>query len=311
MGTETVEAPADNSAPAAAAVVEAPAPAPFALPGPAEAEPPATPEAAVTPEQSDLFLLSGDEAAEAAGDPGKVLTPEEREAFEAGLRRDDYTRKTQALADERRTFLSEKESWLRRLEAEVLARRGEQDGSPDPFAKIRELRELGNHEDADKLLWEMARSDARKEMDPLIRQTESQNRQSAFVNIAVSTATADPVVKMYAKDVSARFDGDEVIDPRTGVTMKDLRQAIMTDVPTMKKFVPLVMRAIALESHANRLEKELKNKIKVGIQTGLAAEKARARAVPSNLIPTSGAPRMSGISKMTLDEALSAAIGSN
>ncbi len=287
-----------------------PTPVPTPAPEPAKETPatpapePAKPEPAATAEseESKLFLLTPKPGTPAP--KSEELTEEEKS--KGYLRQADYTRKTQALAEERRAFAEREERLLKLLESRVQPEKPA--GETTVFEKVRQLREDGNHEEADKLVFELARQETRKELDPVIRNAKTQELQSTFVNTAIQTAASDPVVQRYAKTVAARFDGNEVLDARTGVTMTDLRAAVTTDRDTMLRFVPLVMRSLALEEHAKALESEMAKTVERRVKEGLEAEKARGRRLPGQLVPSSSVARgQTPSGKMSLDDALAAA----
>jgi hypothetical protein len=290
-----VEAPEPETPKAAVPAPETPKPAPA---------PETKPETDET--QSNLFLLTPK-----PGTPAPVKEEIAKEEQDKGyLRQADYTRKTQALADERRAYAEREERLLKLLEARVNPPQREQQGEVTVFERVRQLREDGNHEEADKLVYELARQETRKEIDPIVRNARVQELQSTFVNTAVQTANSDPVVQRYAKTVAARFDGNEVLDARTGLTMADLRASITADRDSMVRFVPVVMRALAMEEHAKALESEMAKTVERRVKEGLAAEQARARRLPGQLVPSSSVARgmAPGGAKMSLDEALSASV---
>ncbi len=231
------------------------------------------------------------------------------DALEKGyLRQADYTRKTQELAASRREWAEKEERLLKMIEARLTPEQKGTEGAETISERIRQLREDGQHEEADKLVLEVARQETRKELDPVIRSAQAQELQSTFVNTAIQAANSDPVIQRYAKAVATRFDGNEVLDVRTGLTMADLRAAITTDKTMVAKFVPLVMRSLALEEHARALEAEMGKVVESRVKAGLEAERARGKRLPGQLVPSSSVSKATEPSgRMTLDEALSTA----
>src|SRR5216684_1640878 len=289
---EAVEQANAPETPAAPTLVPAPAPTAPAAEKPVETKP----AAAAAP------LLLTKPTTE------KPLEPTKEELEKGYLRQADYTRKTQEIAAEKRAWAEREERLLKMIEARLPSEQRGTGGVETVSEKIRQLREDGQHEEADKLVLEVARLETRKELDPVIRNAQAQELQSTFVNTAIQAAASDPVIQQYAKTVASRFDGNEVLDSRTGLTMADLRAAITTDKGMVVKFVPLVMRSLALEEHARALEAEMGKVVEGRVKAGLEAERLRGKRLPGQLVPASSVSRATAPSgKMSLDDALSAA----
>src|ERR1035441_1196549 len=131
------------------------------------------------------------------------------------LRQQDYTKKTQEVAEQRR--VQEAEFTARREEFERFAKvlteqRGgtvppATDASTDPMTKIQALRDEGNYAEADKLLLQTVSTLAQQQVEPIKKEAEVQRLQATFQNVT-QEAMANPLVHHYAKEVAQVFDSN-------------------------------------------------------------------------------------------------------
>jgi hypothetical protein len=215
----------------------------------------------------------------------------------------DYTRKTQAVADQRREILEERERFLSRWEASVADRRPRAETPEQPAStltdQIRVLREEGRHDEADALLMQAAE----KMVEPVKAEAEVARRQATFQNIVAEVRNTDPIVQTYFKDVAAIWDA-----PNPAVQV--IREAVLKSPDTMK-VLPTVFNIIARAVHAEKMEAELEKRIKTERKSAVDAEKKRAAATPGSLIDAGGRTKDSASPKMNIREAAIAAVRSS
>src|SRR5216684_4192422 len=193
---EAVEQANAPETPAAPTLVPAPAPTAPAAEKPVETKPaaaaaPIAEKPVDEPAATPLLLTKPTTE--------KPLEPTKEELEKGYLRQADYTRKTQEIAAEKRAWAEREERLLKMIEARLPSEQRGTGGVETVSEKIRQLREDGQHEEADKLVLEVARLETRKELDPVIRNAQAQELQSTFVNTAIQAAASDPVIQQYAK----------------------------------------------------------------------------------------------------------------
>lgn len=253
----------------------------------APAQAPESGKAPSAPTQESLPLFfskgkeSGPESVKETGfenvDVSKL--PPEIQAFAKGFQA-DYTRKTQKLADERRAYESRLEQ-ITSLLAERLAPPKTQEATQEPSAleQIKSLREQGREDEAVALLLQAAREQAAKEMEPVRREAEIQSLQTSFRNIVSDMRSNDPLLSRYHDEVAKTFD-----DP----SFAPYRGDILSSKETMQKWLPLLLRGIALEKHARFLEAKYESAVKEGIDKGIQDYVNKAKGIPPGKLINSG-----------------------
>jgi hypothetical protein len=220
----------------------------------------------------------------------------------------DYTRKTQEVAElrksiegERRAVLDEREKFLSRWEEAQRERapRPVEEPASNPLERIRQLREEGRHEEADALLM----AAAEETVAPIKAKAEVQERQATFRNIIAETRNADPIVANYFKDVAAIWDA-----PDPAVTI--VRNALLSS-PENMKYIPTILNIVARAVHAEKIEAELETRIKKERKSAVESEKARAAGIPSSLIESGGRSRDGAAPKLSIREAARLALRSS
>src|ERR1700690_1079743 len=190
-----------------------PAPAP-AQGTPAPAAAPAAP--AREPQVKTFFSQKGKTEPPAEAPPDFSKSPEMDKAYKS--MQGDYTRKTQELADMRRSFESEqgalkaeREAMQRNHDALMEAIRGRGVQTPaaqttDPVAQVQALRSEGRYEEADKLMLDYVQKVAQEQVAPIRRDAETAKLQSTFQATAMNVVAQNPVVAEYRDEVVKLFD---------------------------------------------------------------------------------------------------------
>lgn len=274
-------------------VTPEPAPAPQGTPTPA------TPQEAPAEAPVKTFFSKKAKAeppAESLPDLSK-LPPEMQNVYKSF--QGDYTRKTQELAEMRKSWEGERESQMAAFKAErdafqksqeaileaIRSRNPqEQPQTNDPVAQAQALRSEGRYEEADKLMADYIRQSVLNEVAPIKRDAETAKLTSTFQATAMNVVAQNPVVAEYKDEVVQIFDAPT---PQ----MQKIRSVVCSTPENVQAFVPMVMNAIATEIHARKMEGQLTAMRAEldGYKSKAAATKARM--VPSSLVNTSGRSR--------------------
>jgi hypothetical protein len=224
------------------------------------------------------------------------------------LRQQDYTRKTQEVAEQRR--VQEAEFAARREEFERFAkllteRQGTQvappDASQDPMARIQALRDEGNYAEADKLLLQTVSTLAQQQVEPIKKEAEVQRLQATFQNVT-QEAMAHPLVNHYAKEVAQVFDSNAPI-------VQEFRQFALSSPERMKAMIPAFTYLLACEQDMKALRANQKTAIEEGITKGIEARRTAANKIPGKVVESAGQSRETATGKMSLLESFKFASG--
>jgi hypothetical protein len=225
------------------------------------------------------------------------------------LRQQDYTKKTQELAEQRR--IHEAEFTARREEFERFAKMIAERQAPsqtadpnapqDPMAKIQALRDEGNYAEADRELLKYAAEAAQAQVEPIKKEAETQRLQATFQNVT-NESMAHPLVKHYAKEVAQVFDSQTPI-------MQEFRAFALSSPERMKTFIPAITYLLATEQHAKSLEANYEKRVEEGIKSGIEQRRNAAARVPGKVVESSGQSRETATGKMSLNEAWQFAAG--
>jgi len=255
-------------------------------PSPDKPAAPPAPESKAAEVSGELPRLTEPEQPkkEAVGiDPTK-LSPELQELYKS--MQGDYTRKTQELAEERKSLLAEREKFLEK----ALAALQPKEATPaapaptNPLEQIRQLREEGRHDEADQLLFEASEKAALERVSGLERNAKIAEMKATFRDTLTETTMNNKIVAAYKEDVA------KVFDQQTPV-MEEFRKEILKTPERIKTWLPTVLDLIGRAVHAQKLEREFDARIKAGIEAGIAAEKAKASKVPAKLVESSQVSR--------------------
>ncbi len=239
----------------------------------------------------------------------KALSEEERQ--KGYLRQQDYTRKTQEVAEQRRVqeaeFAARREEFERfaKLLSERTAPVGQttpEGGQPlDPMARVQALRDEGNYAEADKLLLQTVSELAQQQVEPIKKEAEVQRLQATFQNVT-NEAMANPLVKQYAKQVAEVFDSNAPV-------VQEFRAFALASPERMKAMIPAFTYLLATEQHAKALEANFEKRVEEGIRTGIDQRRNAAAKVPGRVVESSGASRETATGKMSLLDAYKFAQG--
>ena len=272
---------------------------PAATPDPAPTQgtpaPAAAPAAPAAEPQVKTFFSKKEKAETPASAPDfSKLSPDLQNAYKS--MQGDYTRKTQELAEMRKSFESqqeslkaERETMQRNQEAFLEAIRGrsqeaQPQGQTDPASQVQALRAEGRYDEADKLMLDIVKQAALEQVAPIKRDAETAKLTSTFQATAMNVVASNPVVAEYRDEVVKVFDAPT---PQ----MQAIRRVALSSPENVQTFVPMILNAIATEIHARTTETQL-NTVRAELETIKAANaKNRARSVPSSLIQSSGVSR--------------------
>ena len=212
-------------------------------------------------------------------DPAK-LSPELQELYKS--MQADYTRKTQELSEMRKQQLDEREKWLEKISQRLETPRTPEATPPvNPLEQIRQLRDEGRHDEADKLLIEATERAAMERVAGLERNAKIAELKSTFRDTVTDTGMNDKIVGAFRNEVAQVFDGDHPV-------LREVRAEALKSPERIKTWVPAIMHMLAVEQYALRLEKEVDARVADGIKKGIEAEKAAASKVPSRLVESGG-----------------------
>ena len=226
------------------------------------------------------------------------------------LRQQDYTKKTQEVAEQRR--VQEAEFTARREEFERFAKvlteqRGgtvppATDASTDPMAKIQALRDEGNYAEADKLLLQTVSTLAQQQVEPIKKEAEVQRLQATFQNVT-QEAMANPLVHHYAKEVAQVFDSNAPV-------VQEFRQFALSSPERMKAMIPAFTYLLACEQDMKALRANQKTAIEEGIKSGIESRRSAANKVPGRVVESAAQSRETATGKMSLLDSFKFASGS-
>lgn len=271
----------------------APAPAPQGTPSPV------TPQEAPAEAPVKTFFSKKAKAETPAPESPDFskLAPELQNAYKSF--QGDYTRKTQELAEMRKSweteresqmaaFKAEREAFQRSQEAILEAIRSrnpqEQPQTNDPVAQAQALRAEGRYDEADQIMADYIKQSVMNEVAPIKRDAEEAKLTSTFQATALNVVAQNPVVAEYKDEVVQIFDAPT---PQ----MHKIRSVVCATPENVQAFVPMVMNAIATEIHARKMEVE-NAKMRAELDGYKAkASATKARMVPSSLVNTSGRSR--------------------
>jgi hypothetical protein len=249
------------------------------------------------PEAVDLSTL----------DPTKI--PADVLPFYKGMQ-GDYTRKTQALAEERKKLegemaaIGETRKMLETFLSTVA--HGKTDApapaaAPDLMEEIKALRENGEHGLADQKLMEFWKEQQQLATEPLRKDAEVKNLQATFRETATATMMNDPLVKQYGEYVVKTFDSDNPI-------MNRLRKDVLSSPERVKFYTPMIMRMLGYEAHIQNLENALETRVESLVAERIKAERAKAAGLPAKLVSSGATTKENAKPKMSLKESLNAAV---
>ena len=288
---------------------------------PAPAAPAATPApdtgaTAPSKEETPRFFFRKAEAEKAEEpdtmDPAK-LPPDLQKIYKS--MQADYTRKTQAVAEDRRKLMAEieqkdaqyrsnQEKLISLFERQKQGTTDERPTSAQTLEQIKQLRAEGNYDEADTLYSVYVDQLTEERLKPIQEQAAVTDLKTTF-NAAATTALSEPLVKQYAQEVVAEFDNPN--DP----TMNFIRQKLVGDKQAIQTLVPVIFRAIAGLRHAAYLEQNIEKLADTRAKEIMAREQARARGVPAgHSVQSQGVPKSSGQARMGRREAIEAAVAS-
>lgn len=273
-----------------------------------EAKPEVKTEAA--PEIPQFFSKPKPAEEKAPATDWATLSEDERK--NGYLRQQDYTKKTQEVAEQRRSL--EAEFTARREEferfAKILADRttpnsGQMtapEGQPlDPMQKIQALRDEGNWAEADKLLLQTVSDMAQQQVEPIKKEAEVQRLQATFQNVT-NEAMAQPLVKQYAREVAAVFDSQAPV-------VQEFRAFALATPERMKAMLPAFTYLLATEQHAKALEATFNERLQAGIEKGISDRRAAAAKIPGRVVESASQSRESAPGKMSLKDSMAYAFG--
>jgi hypothetical protein len=172
----------------------------------------------------------------------------------------DYTRKTQALADERRAFEQQRGEWFARME-KLLDRVGtnrEQPGDRDRLSDLREKVRGGDLEALDSYVEELAN----RKVAPI--------QSTMALRTAYETAEqAEPLVKQHAEEIGAIIRSNP-----------DVVSLIMAN---NYQHAPLVFQALARDVELRKAQQTIasfEDRMRDAVSKGIEAYKARVRGLP-------------------------------
>jgi hypothetical protein len=270
---------------------------PEPAPAPAQGTPtPATPQEAPAEAPFKTFYTpkKAEKKEESAPFDVSKLSPDMQNVYKS--MQGDYTRKTQELAEMRKTFESEqatlkaeREAMQRNHDALMEAIRGRTpEATPpnpeDPMSQIQALRAEGRYDEADKLMMDVVKQAALAEVAPIKQAAEAKDKMSTFTSSAMNVIATNPLVAEYRDDVL------KVLDAATP-QMHAIRQVMLQSPETIKFFTPLVMESIAQSIRAPKADAEI-----LALRSQLEELKAKtntakARSVPARLVTSSGVSR--------------------
>jgi hypothetical protein len=226
------------------------------------------------------------------------------------LRQQDYTKKTQEVAEQRR--VQEAEFTARREEFERFAKvlteqRGgtvplATDASTDPMTKIQALRDEGNYAEADRLLLQTVSTLAQQQVEPIKKEAEVQRLQATFQNVT-QEAMANPLVHHYAKEVAQVFDSNAPV-------VQEFRQFALSSPERMKAMIPAFTYLLACEQDMKALRANQKTAIEEGIKSGIESRRSAANKVPGRVVESAAQSRETATGKMSLLDSFKFASGS-
>jgi hypothetical protein len=286
MPLPEVATPAANPAPAPAAPAQG-TPAPAAVTEAPQAEP-----------QVKTFFSKKKEAEKPAeAPPDFSKSPDLEKAYKS--MQGDYTRKTQELAEMRKSFegeqatlKAEREAMQRNHDALMEALRGRTqqptDGQPanpqDPMSQVQALRNEGRYEEADKMFLDLARKVAEDQVAPIKQAAKVQELVATFTNVATQAREMNPVVKEHWNDVQAVWDSNT---PQIQL----LRNIVLSSPQNMQTFVPLVFESIAKSRQLDKVEPAYEAALSKIAQLEAKLGTQQARRVPPSLVTTSQVSR--------------------
>lgn len=198
------------------------------------------------------------------------------------------TRKLQKLADDRRTWEEERKTQadkiLEMVDRLTKAQKATEpvtetpSGEPDLMAQMRELQENGQVDEANKLLLKILEDKTNSALEPLRKERAVEARINTFIQTKDAVFEADPAVKRYKDDVVKIWD-----DP-DNVVMRMIKPEVLSSPERIQKFVPVIMRAIAMERHAQTLEANYDKAVKAGVERELK----KMKGLPEKLVETGG-----------------------
>lgn len=277
--------------------VATPAATPEPAPAPVQGTPAPAAVPAAQPEEPQVKTFYSKKVAEAPKEPpfdASKLPPDLQGVYKS--MNGDYTRKTQELADMRRSIESEqgvlkaeREAMQRNHDTLMEALRGRtaeaQPSSPqDPMAQIQALRNEGRYEEADKLFLDLAKQTAEAQVAPLRQEAQTQKNFALFNNVSNTTKESFPVVKEHWDYVKQTWESNTP-------TMQAVRRLATASPEMIQFFTPLAMVSIANEAQLKKLEPAYQSLHEENVKLKERLGVTKARAVPSSLVSTSGASR--------------------
>ena len=237
---------------------------------------PSKPQATVEPDVDEIDRI----------DPTK-LPPELQKTYKQ--LQAAATRKFQAAADlrrqaekERHDFLEERTKWLESRTTEPAAA----PQSEDPLVRVRELREQGNHDEADRLLYELSSKEAEDRLRPITDEAKLNSLRTSFRD-SVSDSMQVPIVAQYKSQVEQIFDSrNPDIEMFRGMLFREVQRN-----PNAMKIVKPFLYLLATEQHAINLEKNIDKIVDKLVGERLQAEFNKAKGAPTRLIPSSSTSR--------------------
>lgn len=220
--------------------------------------PTATPAAGTQPKALDAALLEQLKTLDPALVPPDVLERFDRHFQPA------FTKKTQALAEEKRAFDRQREEWMQQRE-HLLDRIGSAKEQPGDKTKLTELREKIRSGDMEAID-QYAEALLDEKMGPM--EAEMRVRESWE-----SAATNDPLVGQHAESIRAAFRETPV-----------LRELLATQ---KFRFAPLVITALARDMELSKAQQyiagepdRMKAAVTEAVTKALDAYKAKVRGLP-------------------------------
>lgn len=240
-------------------------------------------------------------------DPTKL--PAEAQPFYKSMQA-DYTRKTQALADERRKLEAEMAAIgeTRKMFEGFLSKvaEGRTDlaaaPAPDPMEEIKLLREQGEHEAADRRLMEVVAEQQRLALEPQRREIEIEKARTAFRETTLAVQQNDKLVQAYFPQVVAEFDRTDVPE------LTAVKNDILSSPDLMRRHIPMLLNYLALRQHVQKLEAAFDTGVESLVQERLKAERAKAAGLPKSLVSSGAVTKEGERPKMNLNESISAAM---
>src|ERR1017187_932184 len=228
------------------------------------------------------------------------------------LRQQDYTKKTQEVAEQRRVqeaeFTARREEFERfaKLLTDRTAPGGQttpEGGQPtDPLAKVQALRDAGEYAAADRLLGETVVALAQQQVEPIKKEAEVQRLQATFQNVT-QEGMANPLVHHYAKEVAQVFDSNAPV-------VQEFRQFALSSPERMKAMIPAFTYLLACEQDMKALRANQKTAIEEGIKSGIESRRSAANKVPGRVVESAAQSRETATGKMSLLDSFKFASGS-